>query len=195
MKQEITNNRLATMPISDGTLTKEKLISMRIDMQEQLKQTRMYITIEETRRAKILSAMNEIQEHTVCFKFNSQYYVTKKDRFGHSSPFDTIDEKMLCLGALEAAKAWGNAEYTKDIKRFNALNEEYNKHGSLIKQLKENERILTSNISSIGGLVNRMREAEKNKAEQFSTLPPTSHPAIKQENSDGFQGNIASPME
>ena len=119
MKQEITNNRLATMPFSDGTLTKEKLISMRIDMQEQLKQTRLYITIEETRRAKILSAMNEIQEHTVCFKFNSQYYVTKKDRFGHSSPFDTIDEKMLCLGALEAAKAWGNAEYTKDIKRFN----------------------------------------------------------------------------
>ena len=46
MKQEITNNRLATMPIGDGTLTKEKLISMRIDMQEQLKQTRMYITME-----------------------------------------------------------------------------------------------------------------------------------------------------
>ena len=183
------------MPISDGTLTKEKLISMRIDMQEQLKQTRLYITMEETRRAKILSAMNEIQEHTTCFKFNSQYYVTKKDRFGHSSPFDTIDEKMLCLGALEAAKAWGNAEYTKDIKRFNSLNEEYNKHGSLIKQLKENERVLTSNISSIGGLINRLREAEKNKAEQLSTLPPTSHPAIKQENSDGFQGNITSPME
>ena len=182
MKQEITNNRLATMPISDGTLTKEKLISMRIDMQEQLKQTRLYITMEETRRAKILSAMNEIQEHTTCFKFNSQYFVTKKDRFGHSSPFDTIDEKMLCLGALEAAKAWGNAEYTKDIKRFNSLNEEYNKHGSLIKQLKENERVLTSNISSIGGLINRLREAEKNKAEQLSTLPTTtSHPAIKQE--------------
>ena len=81
MKQEITNNRLATMPISDGTLTKEKLISMRTDMQEQLKQTRLYITMEETRRAKILSAMNEIQEHTVCFKFNSQYFVNKKDRF------------------------------------------------------------------------------------------------------------------
>ena len=96
MKQEITNNRLATMPISDGTLTKEKLISMRIDMQE---------------------------------------------------------------------------------------------------QLKENERVLTSNISSIGGLVNRMREAEKNKAEQLSTLPPTSHPAIKQEVTDGFQENIASPVE
>ena len=61
------------------------------------------------------------------------------------------------------------------------MKEEYNKHGSLIKQLKENERVLTSNISSIGGLVNRMREAEKNKAEQLSTLPPTSHPAIKQE--------------
>ena len=51
----------------------------------------------------------------------------------------------------------------------------------MIKQLKENERVLTSNISSIGGLVNRLREAEKNKAEQLSTLPPTSHPAIKQE--------------
>ena len=181
MKQEITNNRLATMPISDGTLTKEKLISMRIDMQEQLKQTRLYITIEETRRAKICSAMNEIQSHLNCFKFNSHYYINKKDRYGHTSPFDTIDEKMLCLGALEAAKAWGNIEYTKDLKRYNKLNDDYNEHGSLLKQLKENQRVLESNISSIGGLINRMREAEKNKAEQLSTLPPSSHPAIKQE--------------
>ena len=179
MKQEITNNRLATMPISDGTLTKEKLISMRIDMQEQLKQTRLYITMEETRRAKILSAMNEIQEHTTCFKFNSQYFVTKKDRFGHSSPFDTIDEKILCLGALEAAKAWGNIEYTKDLKRYNKLNDDYNERVSLLKQLKENQRVLESNISSIGGLINRMREAEKEAAEkEANPLPPISHPAI-----------------
>ena len=140
-------------------------------------------------------------KHVVKHKKNALFFslerliLEKRYRFGHSSPFDTIDEKMLCLGALEAAKAWGNAEYTKDIKRFNSLNEEYHKHGSLIKQLKENERVLTSNISSIGGLVNRMREAEKNKAEQLSTLPPTSHPAIKQEVTDGFQGNATSSVE